>query len=65
MGYKKNKEPYTHELRERNLEIYRLVKSGQFDLWEVGELYPKPDGTPLSRQRIFCICKEVERLNEM
>ncbi len=61
MGYKKNKEPYPHEVRERNLEIYYKVKFLGITLKEVGEFY-MVNGKPLSRQRIFSICKEIERL---
>ncbi len=59
MGYKKNKEPYPHELRVRNLQIYDwLVKDKRTQADVARQL-------DLTRQRIFSICKEVERLNEL
>ncbi len=57
MGYKKNKEPYPHELRERNQIIYSMAKAG-ISLAEIG----RKCNPLLSRQRIFSICKEVEKL---
>ena len=63
MGYKKDKTPYPHELRERNQRIYDLVKLGLS-----GPAVAKMEqqgGKPLSRQRISIICKEVARLNEL
>ena len=58
--------PYTDHLIIKTLEGNHRADIGDWIIKEVkGELYPcKPDGTPLSRQRIFSICKEVEKLTK-
>lgn len=47
---------------KRNKKIVELRQKGlTFDA--IGRVFPKPDGTPLSRQRIDQICKEAENGN--
>lgn len=45
--------------QRRDHEIADLVKLGDLSLDEIGRMFAKPDGSPLSHQRISQIAKRV------